>query len=351
MRKKILIVAPYSFGELTDCYYWAKYASGNNIEITYFGYSGSNWNIDNVKLITIPHSQNKFKLLFTFYKELFKEIKGRKHENIIFCYWNLCFLLPIIFPKKNIVLDIRTASVAPSLIKRLAFNLGVRFSSLFFKRVSVISKAIGLILKINPEKLVQLPLGAEILSITNKDFTKEVRLFYIGILDQRKIVNTIIGFKYFVETISPNARYDIIGYGSEKEEKRIIDLIANDNLSKNVFFHGKKSHAEAKYLFDVCNTGVSYIPLKSYFDKQSPTKTYEYILSGLNVIATNTSANCEIINNSNGVLINEGPDAFYRGLVQIYKKKNIYHSESIRNASEKYHWKNIVNERFIPIFF
>ena len=38
MKNKLLIIAPYQFGELSDCYYWAKYATIAGWDVTYIGY-------------------------------------------------------------------------------------------------------------------------------------------------------------------------------------------------------------------------------------------------------------------------------------------------------------------------
>jgi glycosyltransferase involved in cell wall biosynthesis len=351
MNKKILIVAPYSFGELSDCYYWAKYAAKNGAEVTYLGYSGASRKLDNVTIISVEHFRSKIKLFLSFYGRLINEIRLNNHHNIIFSYWKFCFLIPILFPKKNIVLDIRTSSVNPNSFKRVLFNFEIRFSSLFFKKVSVISQGVRDILKINQKKSVILPLGAENLSSSNKKFTTELKLFYIGVFNQRNISDTIIGFSKFISEISENARYDIVGFGTKEEEDLIEKTIINNNLTGKVVFHGKKTHEEAKHFFNTCNLGVSYIPLESYFDNQPPTKTFEYLLAGQVVLATNTTSNREIITPENGVLVNDNPDSFYQGLVEISKNGDLYSSDKIRKSVSLYHWKNIVRSFFLPLFF
>jgi nucleoside-diphosphate-sugar epimerase len=69
--------------------------------------------------------------------------------------------------------------------------------------------------------------------------------------------------------------------------------------------------------FDIHNIGVSYIPMLKCFDNQPPTKTFEYLLSGMPVIATATNANKDIINDVNGVLINDNSEEVYNGLTAI----------------------------------
>ena len=67
--------------------------------------------------------------------------------------------------------------------------------------------------------------------------------------------------------------------------------------------HGRIDYYKLKPFFDKCNVGVSYIPIRDYYQYQPPTKTFEYGLSGLVTIATETKSNQEVINNCNGILI------------------------------------------------
>jgi glycosyltransferase involved in cell wall biosynthesis len=101
-------------------------------------------------------------------------------------------------------------------------------------------------------------------------------------------------------------------------------------------------------IFDESNIGLSYIPITKYFDYQPPTKTYEYLLSGIPVIATNTNENKKIINNNNGILINDDIESIRKGFYIMYNNLSIYKSDEIRKSCLKFTWENIINNQLIP---
>jgi glycosyltransferase involved in cell wall biosynthesis len=84
--------------------------------------------------------------------------------------------------------------------------------------------------------------------------------------------------------------------------------------------------------------------MTDYYDVQPVTKTFEYLLSGMPVIATNTSENRKVINQGNGVLIGDTAEDFYTGLKTILKNRLFFDSVKIRNNSMEYTWYNIVDK-------
>jgi len=96
------------------------------------------------------------------------------------------------------------------------------------------------------------------------------------------------------------------------------------------------------------NVGVSYVPITPYFDVQPPTKTFEYLLAGMPVIATRTKENEKVINEYNGVLIDDTPEDFRNGLALLYERisANKFTSSRIIESSESYTWERIVRNNF-----
>ena len=66
------------------------------------------------------------------------------------------------------------------------------------------------------------------------------------------------------------------------------------------------------------------------------------------VIATNTFENRQIVNEKNGVLIQDITEDFCRGLEHIYNQRKTYNSSNIRKSVEQYTWNNIVNNTLKP---
>tara|TARA_R110002051_G_C8558213_1_gene473763 strand:- start:164 stop:796 length:633 start_codon:yes stop_codon:yes gene_type:complete len=193
------------------------------------------------------------------------------------------------------------------------------------------------------KKVFILPLGSDILSTTNKLFN-DLNLFYIGTLDGRNIHQTIYGLKLFLDRnnySAINLNYNIVGYGTEVIENLIKKAIKDTGLQKKVVFHGRKTHEEAKYFFDYCNVGVSYVPMTEYYDCQPPTKTFEYIKAGMVCIATETQENKKIVNADNGFLCKDTAEDFCNALAEIARNFNKWDSNTIRKTLVDYNWENI----------
>ena len=141
--------------------------------------------------------------------------------------------------------------------------------------------------------------------------------------------------------------YTIIGWGSLNVVEKLKFTIKNTQLHKIIHFEGKKNYGELPYYFKIANIGIAYVPTVDYYQNQPVTKLFEYMLSGMPVIATNTNENKLILNSTNGVLCDDTPEAFAQALEKIVANK--YDSDEIRNSMMKYHWKHLV-ENNLKVF-
>ena len=226
----------------------------------------------------------------------------------------------------------------------------LKFDIKCFRYVSIISESLKDYLKITNRNISILPLGSSIISSTNKCFDK-ISLVYVGIFSFRDIEKTIVAInELFLEKpeLKNTLEYYIIGYGYYNEEKYYQEIINDLKLTKQVHLIGKLAHERLPEYFDKCNVGVSFIPINEYFNYQPPTKTFEYLLSGMPCIATDTFENRKIINEENGVLIKDSMEGFKNGILKIIDTK--YDSESIRSNQLNNTWEYIVNEKLVPIF-
>lgn len=352
VKNKVLIVAPYQFGELSDCYYWAKYLVVEGYEVTYFGYRYKyrrplKRSLEGIRNIPIMRDQHKLLFIVVFMFKLWWEIIRNKHVNIIICRFPHAEIFPILFPKKNIVLDIRTLSVSPSSEVRKANDLALQNMTKHFKACSYVSEGVRKAVNA-PNKAYILPLGAEVISSSSKSFDS-LKLLYIGTFINRNLDVFLRGLFKFKKTHNIDFTFDIIGGGSESDENQLRNLTKELGLNE-VSFRGYLTHDEAKIYFDECNVGVSFVPITEYYDCQPPTKMYEYLLSGMACIATDTKSSRELINASTGVLIQDNIDSVCDGLCRIVHEKRHYHSETIRNLSNQYHWHTIIKKYLLPMF-
>lgn len=144
--------------------------------------------------------------------------------------------------------------------------------------------------------------------------------------------------------------YHIVGDGEGVILAR-MKRIAYDELSLNdhVTFYGRVAHHQLTPFFDKCNVGVSFVPMTEYYEHQPPTKTYEYVLSGLYCIATATYCNKQLIDSRNGVLIKDNAESFADALSEIYNNRANIKEQEIRDSLKDSTWKNIVKNILKPI--
>lgn len=347
--KKLLIIAPYQFGELSDCYYWAKYATLSGVRTTYIGYKYKSRKIKEraypgVKTIGVPHLDNRFLLGLSFYLTCILEILFQHHVNIIICRMPHCELLARVFPRRNVILDVRTLSVSPDEKVRKAQNQHLIDIKGLFKTCTVISDGVG---KAIGEPYKILPLGAEPLSASEKEFSA-LRLFYIGTFNGRNLPIFIKGLSRYHNHYGKRCTFDVVGGGSSDEEKSIHDVIESTGVS-GVTLHGYLNHDEAVPLFERCNVGVCFVPITAYYQFQPPTKLYEYLLSGMACIATDTIANAAVICDKNGIIIKDDEESVEEGLLELDKRLTSYNSKLIVESSMPHHWDNIVKESLLPL--
>lgn len=223
--------------------------------------------------------------------------------------------------------------------------------SLFYHKVTVISEGLQATLKLPKKRTYILPLGADEISFVPKEYNT-LDILYVGAIQHRNIYQTVTGLSLFINKY-PHARsnttYTIIGFGAEKDIKQLQDTIEKHSVTDLVNYVGRVKYTDLKPYFEKCNVGVSYIPVTAYYQHQPATKTFEYALSGLIIIATNTFENKKVIEKDNGVLCDDTPEGFANALEYIYWNKSYFNETAIRQSLWEYHWETIVNTKLIPI--
>lgn len=341
MKDKLLIINQAQFGYHIDTYCYCKYLR-DSFDITYicWDYTYSKIELDNISIHYISRMGNIAVRNIRFILYVLRELKKDYSFHII-KYFRGCSILRILNPSRLFLFDIRTGSVNTKAIHRNIYNFFMKTEARAFKNVSIISRSLAEKLGLLKRAYI-LPLGADVISETNKTF-ESIDLLYVGTLNNRNIDQTIKGFsRFYHENIDKfSISYTIIGNGYNNEIDDLKKFIASEDVSGAINLEGHVSHANLKSYFDQCNVGVSYIPKTKYFDVQPPTKTFEYLLSGMPVIATNTFENSAIVNENNGVIVNDNPNAFYNGIQSILQNLEQYKSDVIRKNFMQFNWSNI----------
>jgi len=348
-QKKILLIAGSQYGYNTSSYNYTKYLK-EFYEVTYLGYDLAQPKIDTpgVNVIYISSGGSLFVRTFRFLRAILREI-NQNYDLIIFKYFKWNFIMRFMCRHTHAILDIRTGSVSSDRFRRNRDNALIRFNAFFFKNVSVISVALAELLRIPLTKRIIIPVGADVISDTDKSFEK-LNLVYVGTLANRRIEDTITGFEKFYHEFAGKIEmhYTIVGDGPGGEKEMLKKMVTEKGLTHVINICGFIHHTKLHDLFDKSNAGVVYVPCTTYFDCQPSTKLFEYLLSGIPVIATQTTENKNVINDLNGVLIQDTPVAFYNGLKQLWRQKSQFHSPALRESVKSYTWENIIVNHLKP---
>lgn len=348
MKKKLTILNTPQFGTLIDSLKWCEHLS-KKYDITFVCFYNhlKRMDIEGVNYKYVHRFDNP--TLRGVWYIIYALFYCLCHSDPVFIvYFKHCDLLPRLLPFRRFHVDIRTLAVTKDVaVNERADNL-LRKSLSYFNSASFISNGVKekIAPKINQTSI--LPLGSDVIDFSSKRWN-EIRLLYVGTLQHRDIPKTIEGlYDYITKHGKEGISYDIVGDGPELQQ--IKNICEERNMLDIVHLHGKLPYDELKPFFAKCNIGVSFIPIEDCYQYQPPTKTFEYILSGLYCIGTKTHANKEVIIPTNGVLINDNKEAFCKALEYIKQNSKSFDSKVIQETLiDKFSWSTIVNKKLIPI--
>jgi len=350
VKKKILIVNYTQFGYHIDSYMYTRYADRDRIEIHYFCFESGFERIytEDVIVNYIPLYAKRFKSYMIFFLTLKRYLHSEKFDLVFHIEAKFTLFIRLMNLFTPMVLDIRTGDLSDNNFKRFIKNSTIRISSWFYRKVSVITESLRKELKIKEKKVTIIPLGGELHHFDNKEFSS-LRLLYTGTLEKRNIDQTIEGLALF-KSRNPGTdiSYDIVGFGKTATEKKIASVINSTGLEDFVTFHGRKQHNEILPYLDRCNLGLVYIPQTQYYQFQSSTKFYEYVLAGMPVIVTNTYENRAALKAGSGYICNDNAESFAEVLEKLVIDKGKFDSEKIRSMYQSNQWKSIVKEKWEP---
>lgn len=304
-----------------------------------------------IDVVYVKKHPNKILRVLIFIYMAIKQSKTNDYNILFSYYYKLIWLIGIFGKAQLKIIDIRSGSLDKNLLIRSSKNISRAFSTLFFDKTTVLSESLARKLMLHLKKTYTVPLGAEVLYDGPKSYNK-MHLIYIGNLKYRNIHITIEGFSAFYKKYSNkiSLKYDIFGFSDNlRDEDLIKATIDQKGMQDIVIFHGRKTHEELKNFLEDATIGVAFIPQYVFYDVQPSTKIFEYALSGLITIATDTFENRSVINSYNGFICQDNAESFYSVLEKTYLNLDGFNDKTIRNTLIHYHWKNITNEILLPI--
>lgn len=349
MRKKILIVNREQYGFHIDTYKYCEYLNGS-FNITYLGWEqrkSEKIPSEGVIVKYISREGNMLSRYLRFLKEVNTEVRRNTYDLIFLVYFPGSSIIKLLNRRKKFNIDIRSCATGLNKLTNRIQDLLLRVECMFFKNVSIISNSLAEAIKL--ERYHLLPLGGERFSNNKKSF-ESLKLLYVGSLFGRNIMECVKGFHKFLKYNSDRVElsFTIIGDSPGAEKDEICHYIIQNNLEKFIKVEGYIHNTLLHRYFEEANIGIAYIPRITYFDNQPPTKTFEYLVSGLPVIATTTKEHIKIISEDCGILIDDNKEAFAAGIHEIFIRRNSFDSELIKYLYKDHLWKNIVERNLKP---
>jgi glycosyltransferase involved in cell wall biosynthesis len=353
---KILLVTTNQFGYLVDYHRYYTYLKrkGHEVKFVCSDYKKERIEGNNPDIYYMPREKNKVKKHFRFMKAIVDADKKHNFDRIMIHVFPLVSLLSLFIKREKIYLDIRTVSIHRKQYKRTFFDFLIRIASLVYKHTSSITDVAAKQIGIRQYKL--LPLGGAYFGnqqngTPENDKYKHIFdsgdfiIIYVGTLHKRRIIECVQGFHaYMQKHPGTRARFVIIGTSFENELKEINAYIEKHSLQNMVHTLGYIPQTRLSYFFNHSHCGISFMPLTMPFPLQPNTKTYEYLVNGIPVIATATLDNIQMVETSKvpcGVIIQDNPADIERAVGQILENKHLYKKEDIAREFNRFEWDNL----------
>ncbi len=355
---RILIINREPYGSITCTTELAKYASRAH-EVSYLSFDQAGFISQRQELAEAPigvkvRTVRRDKALAIRYGRWLagcvSEIVRGRYDIVLVVYFPGCSLLRTALAGERAVLDIRSGSVSAHPARRFLADLILRVEAAFFPYLLIIGEGLRRRIGITASTARIHSVGADPVYGTRRAFGA-LRLLYIGSLDaKRGIERTIIGFAEARRQLAAELElsYTIVGDGPRNELQDLRYIVRRLGLERAVHLVGYVPHNRLPQYLTTHNVGVSFVPMTKYYDQQPPTKTYEYLLAGLPVIATATSEHARIITPGNGVLIRDTAESFCDGIVRLAAVRNVFDSAEIRDSCSDHSWRCIMLTRVLP---
>jgi glycosyltransferase involved in cell wall biosynthesis len=357
MKKlKVLVVYPGRFGFHVVSYFLCKYGAQKH-DFTYLGLAFAATAACEISspLPGVKVKDDSCKSGLSGRRKVLRlireEVMAGNYDVVFTAYIPGLSLLSGFFEQQNVrvIVDIRSGFLVKNGYKRFLLNRILRYECRKLRHITINSRMLAKYLGFAEGEVTELPLGAEPVSVGPRDL-RRLHLLYVGALSKRHVELTVAGLKQYMNRCGAETvrRYDIVGAGSIEEEQKIREAILENGLEDFVKMHGYVPRERMAAFLKSANVGVSFVPLTAYYDMQPVTKTYEFLMAGLPIIATRTTQNRQLVNDTNGVLIEDTPESFARGLAKIKSKLPGLSPLAIQGASLQHSWENVILGQYLP---
>lgn len=360
---KILLVSTNQFGYLIDYHRYYTYLvnKGHTVKYITWDYKKERIEKDNPDIIYVSREGTRPLRLMRFIRAIVRYEKQEKFDRIFIHCFPLVTSLLFFISNDKMRLDIRQVAIHSSKYKRKVFDSMMAFAAKRFRHASIITDLAAQHLGVKKYKL--LPLGGAYFD--SKPAPSEVEAYgdlfsrgdfiflYVGTLHKRRMIECVRGFHSFLQkNVNAKARFLIVGQAIYHELDEIKEYIAANGLQDQIFTLGYIPQHKLAIFFKHADCGITFFPLTPFNDVQPNTKTYEYLINGVPVIATATQDNTKLLTQSPvpcGIVIRDNAAEFESAVATVMNQRGMYNREAIAGEFRKYEWDNLFKQYLDPV--
>lgn len=374
MTAKILFVYNNAFGQYPIIYEYCVNIHQQGYAVYYIGVADKNEKFISAEGINVFHiSKTDSRPAWALSSLISVHAKEIGPSIIHVFHFRWCYLLPLkgLF-FTNYLLDVRTLHVADKQGKYSSFtfikNRITWLESQFYRYCIALTTDIRKILTPSYKAIPVIPLGANTGRLQPPDKVQRralirqalnagnhVKVFiYSGTLSPARRIDTII--QAFSRISVPDVMLVIAG--DDKDDPQSIINLKNIctalQIKNKVVFTGFLQYNSLIDYYLAADIGLCFIPQTSYYDLQPPTKLFEYMAAGIVPIATNTTANKNIITNGvNGFLCEDNATDLHQTLLKVLEEYPRTSPQIIIRAyqtAQHFSWERIIKNYVIPFY-
>lgn len=303
-------------------------------------------------------------------KELFFLRAGwlLRHERIelVHLFWRFGAWLITwtrLLPRKKIIMDVRSGSIAPTPWRRWIENSILRFEKHFFSTKITIDAGLNGQLQLNAATFF--PLGVPQSYVSAAAHQHPIRTLRpkLGLSDDA-LIGIFVGTSFGRRLETLLRAWSVF---SQKNTSRRHHLVIVGDAYHNSQLHQQAQDLPCSFLPPVrqedlipylreADYGISFVPITPWFTWQQSTKILDYSAFHLPILATATQSNQQFIEDGvNGVLTADTDSAVTAGLfrlTELLPQTEFQSANKIRATQlvTTYSWEHLVRQNLIPLY-
>lgn len=245
-------------------------------------------------------------------------------------------------PFQGLTTSDRFKTLPMRMMERFQFRYGSKVISLGGRLTEILKREIYY----SNDKIAVIPNAVYQCELPSKNFEKDIlKLLYVGRFAFNKGIDVLLES---IKTLNREGyklklQFHIVGKGP------LYDKLTNEYQFENVVYEGFASEERLKELYETSDLFV----FPTLFEGM-PTVVLEAMVHGMPVIVSDTGATAELVNSSNGYLVDAGDTRAFKTAIQSYYQLSTDDKRKMSEASRarvlnNFTWE-IVGSKHIELF-